>query len=208
MPRPTRPRTLTITLAALPALALTACGLRDANHRTILGGSASFSELAHDAPAAAERHDPASVLGPDRGTWVPTVFAVPVDGTVHGPIRTRRLALTRATPRQKGLEPTLDSALDLNGAAGAQAAEGFIAPLAAGLDAALLPVSLALRPPPAATTSPRTLYKRYPDSAWLHGPAAVSTEPPSKPAASPAGPIPAQTGPTQAVPAGVTVEPL
>ncbi len=167
----TKPALLVVLAAALAA---PGCA-RHLNERPTLGNAvhtATFrtAEWASPAPGTPERT--ASVgASPDRSGWPARVFLVPVDGTVHGPVRHGAVAITDDTRRQQGLFPTVDSALDLKGrAGGAEALEGVLAPFAAAVELALLPVSLVVEPPFSDAQSPAGLHKRTPRHAWSSAP--------------------------------------
>ncbi|MEQ8770996.1 MAG: hypothetical protein RIB60_10870 [Phycisphaerales bacterium] len=165
-------------IAAL--LTLSACA-RQLNERPTLGNAvhtATFrtAEWADRAPGVPARTAPVDA-SPDRADWPARVFLVPVDGTVHGPVRHGSVSLTADTHRQQGLYPTVESALDLEGdTGGAQALEGVLAPFAATAELALMPVSLVLEPPFKNAQSPAGLHKRTPRHAWSSAPIAEPAE--------------------------------
>ena len=168
----TRALPAVVCLAAL--LALPAC-TRHLNERPTLGNAVHTGTLDPATWAHAEGTVPdrTSDLGTDRAAWPAHVFLVPVDGTVHGPVRHRRVRLADGTRRQQGLYPTVESALDLQGDdRGALMLEGVLAPFAATFELAMLPVSAIAQPPFTDRQSPGELHKRSGEQAWSSAPGA------------------------------------
>ncbi len=165
-----------LILALVSALTASGCA-RQLNERPTLGNAVHTATLRTNEwaspPAAVPECTSAHAAGPNRSGWPARVFLVPVDGTVHGPVRHGTIALTDDTRRQQGLYPTPESALDLEGdARGALALEGVLAPFSAMAELALMPVSLVLEPPFKDDQSPGWLHKRTGQHAWSSAPMA------------------------------------
>lgn len=65
------------------------------------------------APSPSEQVTAPSLTGISRANWARTEILLPVDGTAHRPIYARRTMWADKTARQRGLNPTATSALEL-----------------------------------------------------------------------------------------------
>ena len=154
-----------VVLGVIPLLAVPGC-VRDRNARETLGGVLVTGSL--DGAEGAVAVGPS--VGMDRAAWPVVVFEVPVDGTVHGPTHGGWVRFTDATARQRGLFPTIETALELDGDVGEpQALEGLWGPVAAGGEILWMPVGVVMGPPWAERQSPRGLYKRSRQGGWHSG---------------------------------------
>lgn len=173
-------------LALLPACV-------DSNSRTTIGETVVLPAMEPSPPVPAQySQDAPSTAHLDRGTWQPTIFLVPVDGTHHRPTYADPLFLTDATRRQRGEFPTIESALDLDGsefgpeASQERFSEGVLVPARAFLDAVAMPVRLVGEPQTWELVSPKFDYQRRPDRALFMPPARPSAERPETTTQTPA----------------------
>lgn len=154
-----------IVLGVAPmAFALTGC-VSDVNSRVVLGSNVAIDGGAGGGASSSN----ASLHGLDRSNWGSTTIRVPVDGTVHRATYVSRHLYDDSLARQKGLYPTSETALELDGSRGMGAAEVAAQPGWALLDVALLPVRIAMDPPWEPQQSPRRVYKRQQPGGWLTG---------------------------------------
>ena len=178
-------RAIVLGLAPL-ALTLTGC-VSDVNNRVVLG-----SNVAIDAGAGGGTSTSSpSLRGLDRSNWGSTTIRVPVDGTVHRATYVSRHLYDDSLARQKGLYPTSETAMELDGDRGMGAAEVAARPGWALLDVALMPVRIAMDPPWEPQQSPRRVYKRQRPGGWLTGGNASAQ--PVEPAHHPTPPPPADS---------------
>lgn len=159
MPR-INPLSKPLAALALAALTLAAC-TRHENDRLRLGESATlptFQVHPHTlAPAGP------SISGLDRSNWRPTVLSVPVSGAAHPPAYAPSAFDLATLPRQRGEQPTAESALDLGEPdTGAEVLQTARTHALAVFDAVLLLPRMVLRPPTATDWSPATSYARAP----------------------------------------------
>lgn len=156
--------------AVVGVAALAGCGGQDVNARPVLGGNVSIAALRASSPAAPPllRDDEPTLRTVSRAAWRARRFEVPVDGTVHGPIRRWGLTPAGGSPRRSGLWPTLESALQVNGEPGrALTVEGWTAWIEALGEVACLPIDLVTAPglgEGGRRASPWAMSKRYPES--------------------------------------------
>lgn len=179
-PAPPLAPSLATLVAIAAALSATGCA-RHLNERPTLGNAVHTATFRADPTGGPTTTPPQRTSehtsNLNRSGWPGHVFLVPVDGTVHGPVRHRDLSFTKTTRRQEGLFPTVESALDLDGDTGhPQALEGMLAPFAAAAELAWMPISLVLEPPAKNVQSPTTLHKRTSRHAWSSAPIAETSE--------------------------------
>lgn len=179
----------TICLCLTPLTMLAAGCVSDTNARLPLGSNVLLDRGEGDGV----EDSAVSVTGLDRSNWGATTIRVPVDGTVHRATYTRRVLYDDSLARQKGLFPTAETALETEGDRGMGAAEIAAQPGWALIDAALIPIRVAMSPPWKPVQSPRANYKRTRPGGWLTG------------GAAPAG-TGAMEAPEEARPAPVEVE--
>ncbi len=151
--------------------ALAGC-VSDHNARPTLGSNITLDSL----EGGGTDGDPPSLRGLDRSNWGATSIRVPVDGTVHRPTYARTHLYDDSLARQKGLYPTSETALELDGSRWMGAAEIAAQPFHLIVDAGMLPLRVAMAPPWTRTQSPRAVYKRRPPGGWLTGGAPVEVE--------------------------------
>lgn len=152
----------------LAPMALGACFggcVSDLNNRNVLGSNVAID----GGPGAGVTASGANLHGLDRSNWDGTTIRVPVDGTAHRATYAGRRLYDNTLARQKGLYPTAESALELEGSWGLGAAEVAAQPGWAMLDVALLPVRIGMDPPWERRQSPARVYKRQPPGGWLTG---------------------------------------
>ena len=137
----------------------------DTNARLPLGSNVVLDTGEGDGVVASS----VSVIGLDRSNWGATTIRVPVDGTVHRATYARTVLYDDSLARQKGLFPTAETALETEGSAGMGAAEIAAQPGWALIDAALIPIRVAMSPPWKPVQSPRVNYKRTRPGGWLTG---------------------------------------
>lgn len=143
------------------AVGASGCGFnRDLAHRTTLGGNAIILALSPDDASMLETNA-TTTTKITRSNWQPIDFIVPVDGTIHGPIWRWDARLARDTAMQKALYPTIETALEDEGAVGPQIRAALVQPFISIGNIFAIPV-LAFTDPPGTTMTPtaRTLYKR------------------------------------------------
>lgn len=149
-----------IALVAIPLAALTGC-TSPQNDRLELGTDLllpTFQEPVHVMSAAGP-----SITGLDRSNWALEVFEVPVNGVAHQPPYAPPTYDLAALPRQRGEEPTPETALDLGEPdLGAEIGQTFRSHGLAVLDALLIVPRLVIRPPTATNWSPTGSYERAP----------------------------------------------
>jgi len=155
--------------AALP-------GCVDANNRLSVGAEPTeikFEALsgpqplaAADAPADAafQRPDDApSVVSLDRANWEPRALTQPVDYTLHRPHYRVPSRYPDRLPRERGLHPTADTALDLSCRSDNQQAwQALGAPLGAFVEGLSIPFRLIFEPQCGVWRSPDVAYERIP----------------------------------------------
>ncbi|MFI4896939.1 MAG: hypothetical protein ACIARR_03855 [Phycisphaerales bacterium JB059] len=182
----------TICLCLTPLMTLAAGCVSDTKARLPLGSNVLLDTGEGDGVAGSAP----SVRGLDRSNWGATTIRVPVDGTVHRATYTRTVLYDDSLARQKGLFPTAETALETEGDRGMGAAEIAAQPGWALIDAALIPIRVAMSPPWKPVQSPRVNYKRTRPGGWLTG------------GAAPTGPeaTEAPVAPSQARPGAVEVE--
>lgn len=139
--------------------------MTDMNARSTIGASRTLPAI--HGPGTPIADGPTTRL--DRADWTPIEFRVPFDGTVHAPIWRTRASFSDEPARQHGLYPTAESALDLGGGSGEQVVTGFVEPVRAMFDLAVLPVRMVVEPAWSPVESP-SLYKRWHAGVWLAGP--------------------------------------
>jgi len=142
----------------------------DHNARLELGSNVVIDRVSERSHGVDD--DAPSVHGLDRSNWESISVRVPVDGTVHRPTYARTRLYDESLARQKGLYPTSETALELEGASGLAAAEIAAQPFHVFVGAALVPLRVAMDPPWERAQSPRTVYKRRAPGGWLTGGAA------------------------------------
>jgi len=153
----------------LPLLA-GGCGGLDVNARPVLGGTVAIAALRAGDSAASEvlRGDEPSLRTVSRAEWSARRFEVPVDGTVHGPIRRWGLTAAGGNPRRSGLWPTLESSLRVSVEPGRSlAVEGWTAWAEALGEVVCLPLDLVTDPglgKGGRRASPWAMAKRYPET--------------------------------------------
>lgn len=189
----------------LPAtLAGLATGCAQFNERNTIGQSTQINPINQtgQAPAIDMTDDATSISSLDRSSWQKTQFLVPVDGAGHQPTGRHDYREVVFTNRQKGIYPTPESSMDLDGKPGREIlgeeiAETGGAPLVAMLDVISMPFRLVFDPPTRLKRSPSWNYERSPTHA-APAPAALPEAPaseqtPGAPAAA-ATPAPAPAG--------------
>lgn len=193
-----------VTRLLIPAtLAGLATGCTQFNERNTIGQSTQINPINQtgQAPAIDMTDDATSISSLDRSSWQKTQFLVPVDGAGHQPTGRHDYREVVFTNRQKGIYPTAESAMDLDGKPqreilGEEIAETAGAPLVAMLDLISMPVRLVFDPPTRLKRSPSWNYERWPTHA---APApAAAPEAPAAESAPAAEAAPAAT----AAPAG------
>ncbi len=160
--------------------ALLGC-VSDRNARPVLGSNVVIG----GGVSRGVTGDAVSVRGLDRSNWGATDVRVPVDGTVHRPTYARARLYDETLARQKGLYPTSETALELEGSRWMSAAEIAAQPLRTLVDAAALPLLVAMDPPWNARQSPDAVYKRRAPGGWLTGGGAVPAGMDHEPAGTP-----------------------
>ncbi len=85
----------------------------------------------------------------DRDHWSVRAVLVPINGTTHQPTYATGPSYARATARQRGEFPTIESALDLGTRESqwSEVFEGLAWPFWAGADLALMPARMVMQPP-------------------------------------------------------------
>src|ERR1051326_8370257 len=137
-----------------------------ANDRLTIGESIHLESLSPQPqpppPSPTEQLVSPSLAGISRVNWAPTPILLPVDGTDHYPIFARRTTWADKTARQRNLNPTAASALDLyNGSETEQDYEALNNQLRAIEDVILLiPRAIGYRPW-RLRRSPDEAYQRY-----------------------------------------------
>jgi len=155
--------------AGAAVAALAGCGGQDLNARPVLGGNVSIAALrtGFSVPPVL-RDDEPTLRTVSRAAWRAHRFEVPVDGTVHGPIRRWGLTPASGNPRRSGLWPTLESSLQVSDGPGrALTVEGWTAWIEALGEVVCLPFDLVRRPglgEGGRRASPWAMSKRYPES--------------------------------------------
>jgi hypothetical protein len=141
----------------------------------------AFAPQPKPSPATpAEQVIAPSLTGISRANWEPTQILIPVDGTAHHPIYARRTTWADKTARQRGMNPTATSALELySGSEQQQEYEALNNQARALSDVVLmLPRMLAWRPW-GLRASPDEAYQRYwhperPEPAATSGPQSIT----------------------------------
>lgn len=156
-----------ILTASIFAFCLVAGGcVVPANDRLAIGDSVRLEALTPQPAAApagpSEQIVTPSLTGISRENWERTEILLPVDGTVHHPIYARRTMWADQAARQRGMNPTAASALELYaGSEEQQEYEALNNQFRAVTDVVLLlPRMLAWRPW-GLRESPDEAYQRY-----------------------------------------------
>lgn len=194
-------RTAAGTTAAL--LLLLASGCTPFNERAAIGQGTEIDPINQtgQAPAITTTDDPPSITSLDRSGWTKQTFLVPVDGAGHQPTGRHDYSEVKFTDRQKGIYPTAETALDLDGKPehrilSEEITESVGGPIVGVYDVVTMPFRLIFDPPTRLRRSPGWDYERWPGT---------STRPPASDAAvsmepeSPNGPA-QPSAPTEAAP--------
>lgn len=146
---------------ALLALACAGCQSID-NDRLTVGDHVPPTFIPAD-DRAADRLAPAtgpSLTGIERTNWNASEIVVATDGVQHHPRWTSAQPAYTKTPRSRGLYPTADTALSLDRADGAEAAEAAAAPFHAASDVILFIPRMFSHGPCEVRISPAEPYER------------------------------------------------
>ncbi|MFT5424894.1 MAG: hypothetical protein ACI89L_002697 [Phycisphaerales bacterium] len=174
-------------LAAAFAGSLGGCGGQGLNARPVLGGTVTIAALREHSPSLLPepvvlKDDEPSLRTTSRAEWAAQRFEVPVDGTVHSPIRRWGLTPAGGNPRRSGLWPTLESSLRVSDGPGrALTVEAWTAWIEALGEVVCLPYDLVMAPglgKRGRRASPWAMYKRYPESGEWTSVSAAQARPP------------------------------
>ena len=168
------------------AAALAGC-VSPANDRMTIGQTVRVSSSITLPPAPAEgtgaQVQTPSVTGIDRSHWAPTLFLVPVDGTVHHPTYAKHFIVADNTARQRREYPTVLNALELwGGSEEGQEWEALLNHMRGVWDLVVLPINVIVQRPWIRRMSPQIAYERYPHP---ERPQPEPVEPPADPFAPP-----------------------
>lgn len=194
-------------LGAAGAAIVTGC--TPFNERNTIGAGSTIEPIAGASPdiAVDKTDDPPSISRLERSNWPKSQFLVPVDGAGHQPTYRLDYREVLFTNRQKGLFPTPESAMDLDGKPGQEILGEEIAetggqPLVALGNAIIVPGWMIVSPPGRLKRSPSWNYQRWPSDTWTSKdtitgvpqttPVPQAPPAPPPPTTEPADPIPSE----------------